>query len=1448
MKFLPTLSIFFAFFLIFPFNATGQRYWVSATPANWSGDNWSSTSGGAPDGGGPPTAGTDAIFDGNGVGDCTVDVAANFDGINTTNYTGIIDLNGSVFSISGVNNCIFSDGTINDTPGTSLLQINTSGVVRFSGTIFGAEIDATGAIDFDAGTFNNNVSVTHGFSNQYGNGGCTFNGSLSISNGSGNEIRLGVNNPDTYNGTVTIDNSGSSWVRMAYNSPGNAFNNDISVSSSGSASGISFSGGGSGTSTFGAGVNFTIGSDFTSGDLILESITQTDATNFTLDLNGTARIYLYNSIFLGDLDIQSPRVYLRENTFNGLVDIVKEGASNDASHGGNVFNDVTHLHLTGSGYLLMGNSLPDIWNADLTLTNEGTDILYVAHNTPGNEFNGDVIFECTSSNGIRIGQGGTSTSTLSAGNSLTVGPLGFSDGLLILYHITQVGGTAQSLDLSGNGRIAIDDCTFDGDLTFSSPRLQFANSTFNGSVDFTKEGTTTDVNDGGNTFNNPASFTHMGSNDWRFATSNPDIYNNTVSYYTSGDASARILPSFGSLNNQFNDDVTLQNTNSGGVYIGPGNGTSTLAAGKTIQIGGAGFNDGILYLYNITQADATTINLIVTDATITRITNNTFLGNVSVISPRIYVEDNSFSGNLSVNKTGGNNDDSGGGNTINGSATITNSGSGRILFGNSNPDIFNGDLFVNNIGSDIIYLAHNSAGNEFNGNVELVNTTGNSIRISQGGSSSSTLATGQTITIGAGGFANGDLYIDNFTQSGNTAQNLTLDNSARLYLDGTTWEGDFTGTSGYLETDYSTFEGTANLTQNGSLANSSCSGNDFQAITTITNSGDNNLYFGVTDPTSFQSDVIVNNSGTSTVRLAYQSVGNTFDGDVTLNNSGNGQGVYLGTNGTTTTFTVSGDLTLNESSAGNTNNGIANNGVGVVNGDLTINQNSTATSCYSYLANGTSSQLTVDGTVTLNNNGAATSNQEIRAGWNGSVIFNQPVIANNNSAATNSYIRFAYTSNASATFNDDIEVTTTVANSDGITFGEAGGSATLVATKTVTTGIGGFIDGNLIFRNFTQVGGTPQSLTLTGGANLYCEDSDWGGDINFVAPRLRTDGTIYRGTAYLEKTGASNDNSAGGNYFHSTLDLVHSGADNFLFGNGDADTVSNNLTVSNTGTGNFYFAYNVSDSYIDGDLNIANGATAGNLSFANTGTTSTTITGNVSITNNSSNANSAYFPNDGNISINGDLTITDNGSSGNQNFYIGDNAASVINIDGNVDIALNTSGTTGRFYFGNNATITVNGDVSFSNSSTCNNSQFYITNGGAASTNFNGNLTLENYGVGSDGFYFGPSDSPTTLAATKVVSIGGNGFTTGDLQFRNFTQIGATAQNLTLTGDAYFYNINSDWGGDVSFIGPRFRTDNTSYGGTAYLEKSGESLMINHKVTTLLLAISPWLTLDLDTS
>jgi len=95
---------------------TGQRYWIATTAKNWSDTSaWSMTDGGA-GGAAAPTATEDVFFNGNGTGDCTIDLTGSTAKSFSTAaaYTGTIDFatKGFVFQ-SGSSNTFAHNGTLN---------------------------------------------------------------------------------------------------------------------------------------------------------------------------------------------------------------------------------------------------------------------------------------------------------------------------------------------------------------------------------------------------------------------------------------------------------------------------------------------------------------------------------------------------------------------------------------------------------------------------------------------------------------------------------------------------------------------------------------------------------------------------------------------------------------------------------------------------------------------------------------------------------------------------------------------------------------------------------------------------------------------------------------------------------------------------------------------------------------------------------------------------------------------------------------------------------------------------------------------------------------------------------------------------------------------------------------------------------------------------------------
>src|SRR5690606_16694085 len=134
----------------------------------------------------------------------------------------------------------------------------------------------------------------------------------------------------------------------------------------------------------------------------------------------------------------------------------------------------------------------------------------------------------------------------------------------------------------------------------------------------------------------------------------------------------------------------------------------------------------------------------------------------------------------------------------------------------------------------------------------------------------------------------------------------------------------------------------------------------------------------------------------------------------------------------------------------------------------------------------------------------------------------------NNSSSGRIYV----TNSAAATaqFNSNIEVVSTAGN--GIYFGNSGGTTTLTAGNTIVVGASGFTEGTLYLRNFIQNLGTSQNLILSSNAQLTLYNTQWGGNLSITSPRFFTRESIFTGNFEVEKTGASDDASSGGNTFN----------------------------------------------------------------------------------------------------------------------------------------------------------------------------------------------------------------------------------------------------------------------------------------------------------------------------
>ena len=1156
--------------------------------------------------------------------------------VNSTSGQGIQFGNNGAAAITLASGKTISIGSGGFTVGTLLLRNFTqTGATAQNVTLTGAAIltfgpntSFDGDVTFTTPTLSLNGATFNGASNftktgatgDWGSGNNVFNGVCSITNSGTSYLVLGNGNPDTWNNDVTFTDNGSERLLPAWNSVGNQFNGNIYVNTSGSATGIQFCGGNStATATLAAGKVIQAGSGgLTAGYLYLKQFTQLGTTPQNLVLTGTGSLNIGPlSTFNGNLTSSSPALILNGCTFNGTTDLTKTGTTGDWSQGNNVFNGVCSITNSGSSYIVLGNSNPDTWNNDVTFTDNGSERILPAWASAGNQFNGNIYVNTAgSATGVQFcGGNATATATLAAGKTIQAGSGGLTAGYLYLKQFTQLGNAAINIMATGTSTVYLGpNSNFGGSFSATAPNIWAQGATYNSDATFTKTGGTYNHNN-----------------------QNQNIFNSTCTINQQSNTGYFML-GYNS-NDLFNDDITVTASGTGGIYLGwtSGTGTPTLAAGKTIQVGTAGFSAGFLYLNSFTQLGNAPINLNFTGATtfLAFARNSVIGGDMTSNTPDIYFNGCTFSGIVNATKTGTANDGNIGNNIFQGSMTLTNSGTGYVTLGNNFPDTFNSDATFNSTGSSYIGLAWNAAGTLFNGNITVSSTnSATGILFCSGASATATQAAGYGVQTGPAGFSTGALYLRRFTQLGNTPINLTLTGATTLLQVGPSSAigGTFTAVSPRILLNGAIYSDVTTLTKTGATGEWSNGGNTFNSTLTVNHQGGGYFGFANGAPDIYNGDVYANNNSTERIIFGNNPTGNQFNGNIILTQVGSSVGIAFGWSATTDetqaagktisigsagfttgylqierftqlgnaamnlpltgsssitfgpTSTIGGAMTSTSGSLffnGCTFNGTVNATKTAGNNDYSsgnnlFNANTVITNAGTgqlILGNGNRDQFMT--TATFNNTGS--SSLYIAHNSTGNVFGGMTIFNNSPTANTGIYISNYSTG---TTFTDNILVSST--SGQGIQFctGNTTATATLAASKTLSVGSSGFTAGTLLLRQFTQTGGTAQSLSLTGTSTLtFGPSSNFGGSISTISPALYFNGCVFNGVTNCTKTGSTSDASQGNNQFNAASSFTNNGTGYLLMTNNSADAYNSDVTFTQGSTGLVYPNYNNSSPY-----------------------------------------------------------------------------------------------------------------------------------------------------------------------------------------------------------------------------------------------------------------------------
>jgi len=548
-------------------------------------------------------------------------------------------------------------------------------------------------------------------------------------------------------------------------------------------------------------------------------------------------------------------------------------------------------------------------NVNVSNTNSATQISLGTNGTT--TFNSNV--NVSNSGGVATISFGEIAGTATLNGNLSTGT--FNGGVLNLFRLSQTTNTAQTISLTGTALLRIGPGTqFQGTSNFSAPRLLLNGVTFGAAATLTKTGAGDDFGAGGNIFQGSTILNNSGSGFLLSGATNADAFNNNLTINNSG--SNYILLAHNTAGNTLSGNLTLSNTGSAlGIRFAQGSATANFTMRANSQISTGAFSTGELGLRRFIHEGGSPLSLTTTGNSLVVLGPSSSFGSTTEITaPRVQLNGTSFAQDMRITKTGPQDDIGLGGNTVNGAAFISHSGSGYLMTGSAAPDMFNGTVTVNNTSEGIIYLAHNSAGNIFKGDV-ILNSSGSSlgVYISTGATGGVVMEAGAVLRTGASGFSAGELRLSNFVQNGNaTWPSLTFTNNSGLRIGtGAVLNANFSASASRLYLDGGTFNGNTTLEKTGAFVDESVGGNTFNGPATLRNSGTGTFSLCHSNTDTFNAPVTYAQTA-GVIRPAFGAT-TQIRSDLILNTtspvtfgSGGGEVVFSGT--TDQSITLSGSL------------------------------------------------------------------------------------------------------------------------------------------------------------------------------------------------------------------------------------------------------------------------------------------------------------------------------------------------------------------------------------------------------------------------------------------------------------------------------------------------------------------------------------------------------------
>ncbi|MBO9703715.1 MAG: hypothetical protein J7604_26150, partial [Sporocytophaga sp.] len=512
--------------------------------------------------------------------------------------------------------------------------------------------------------------------------------------------------------------------------------------------------------------------NFSKGYLMLSNFNQVGSTSQTLSLSEDAGIILgVNSVYDGILACTASVVRIDGGVYNSDVNIISKGSSNTISTGNPFFygNFTFENQGTSTCYLSTNSGNNYTYGGTATFINSNKGYIEVSNfagsistfsglakfenkGTAGDirlgnngtvELNGNIELRSSSPGNIFIGYNGT----INLGNNvkLLVPEDGFISGGLYLGKVIQKDATDQKIKLTGTSTFTfLGSGIYWGKFVVESPNLNINNGTFNGIVELTKSGTSTNnsngtvvfesdfllnnkgtigigsVNTGNYTFKGNCTFNNLGTGNLlisQYGASNfqhkAGESNKLIKLYNA-DIGKIALGYSGPV--KVDADILLTNLSTGTIIFGEANPGVNLSENSHVNVDA--FPSGLLFLNVVKQTELPeypNINLFIPTAKFI-VGPSEFKSKLTVVCNSMTYSSAQFHNIISFTVNNDGSIISYGGSVFDTDYTLNNNGSGNFYLGLNSGDIYKGNVIFNKNSTGPIYPS-NKGISEYYGNI-----------------------------------------------------------------------------------------------------------------------------------------------------------------------------------------------------------------------------------------------------------------------------------------------------------------------------------------------------------------------------------------------------------------------------------------------------------------------------------------------------------------------------------------------------------------------------------------------------------------------------------------------------------------------------------------------------------------------------------------------------------